>query len=140
MNIDMKWFIVLLIVIAALSLMRIVSKWRSFGRRTSADWDEQFITQLRKAGVNPFEEHAVDFFFTMPDDRSSGQLKTQLVADGFEVIADHANPDGGHSLDVQRRMRLVVPEMQALTKRFHALAAGLGGKYDNWAVANRPTR
>jgi hypothetical protein len=137
MSIDMKWFAVLLIVIAALSLMRIVTQWRKFGRRPVSDWDEQFILQLRKAGVNPFEDHAVDFFFTMPDARSSAELKSRLTADGFAVIADHANPDGGHSLDVQRTMRLIVPEMQALTARFHALAAELGGKYDNWAVAGR---
>jgi hypothetical protein len=91
--------------------------------------------QLRKAGVNPFEEHAVDFFFTMPDVNSSVEVMTQLVDEGFGVSGDYANPDGSHSLNLQRRMRLIVPEMQALTARFKALAEQCGGKYDNWAVA-----
>ena len=52
----MKWFAVLLVVIAAFSLMRIVTQWRRFGRPTVTDWDEQFIMQLRKAGVNGRDE------------------------------------------------------------------------------------
>jgi hypothetical protein len=132
----MKWFAVLLILLAAFSLMRIVSQWRRFGRREMGDWDQQFILQLRKAGVNPFEEHAVDFFFTLPDAASAGLVKSRLVAEGFEVVGDHANDDGGYSLDLRRRMRLVVTEMQALTVRFNALAAEAGGKYDNWAVGS----
>jgi hypothetical protein len=31
-------------------------------------------------------------------------------------------------------MRLHIPEMQALTARFRALAEEHGGTYDNWAV------
>jgi Regulator of ribonuclease activity B len=135
---NMKWFAVLLVVVAALSLLRIVSQWRSFRRRTVTDWDEQFIMQLRKAGVNAFEEHDVDFFFTLPDAGASATVKSRLKADGFSVVGDHANPDGGYSLDMRRRMRLVVPEMQARTVRFNALAAEAGGKYDNWAIGTRP--
>ena len=105
---------------------------------TVTDWDEQFIMQLRKAGVNAFEEHDVDFFFTMPDAKSSSAVRGQLAANGFHVVGEHANPDGGYSLDMRRRMRLVVPEMQALTVRFNALASEAGGKYDNWAIGTRP--
>jgi len=135
---NMKWFAVLLVVVAALSLLRIISQWRTFRRRTITDWDEQFIMQLRKAGVNAFEEHDVDFFFTMPDAKSSSAVRGQLAANGFHVVGEHANPDGGYSLDMRRRMRLVVPEMQALTVRFNALASEAGGKYDNWAIGTRP--
>jgi hypothetical protein len=135
MGIDTKWFVVALIVVAALSLMRIVTQWRRFGRRTVTNQDEAFIMQLRKAGVNAFEEHDVDFFFTMPDLGSSAEVRSRLTGEGFRVLGEHANLDGGYSLNLQRRMRLVVPEMQALTARFHALAHELGGKYDNWAVA-----
>jgi hypothetical protein len=134
---NMKWFAVLLVVVAALSLLRIISQWRTFRRRTVTDWDEQFIMQLRKAGVNAFEEHDVDFFFTLPDSRGSAAVRAQLAADGFHVVGEHANPDGGYSLDMRRHMRLVVPEMQALTVRFNTLAAEAGGKYDNWAIGTR---
>jgi hypothetical protein len=132
----MKWFVVLLIVLAAFSLLRIVMQWRRFGRREVGDWDQQFILQLRKAGVNPFEEHAVDFFFTLPDAAGAALVKSRLLGEGYEVVGEHANPDGGYSLDLRRRMRLIVPDMQALTARFNALAAEAGGKYDNWAVGS----
>ncbi|MDR2215869.1 MAG: ribonuclease E inhibitor RraB [Nevskiaceae bacterium] len=135
MEINIKWFVVGLIVVAVFSLMKIVTQWRRFGRSTVSDQDEAFILQLRKAGVNPFEQHDVDFFFTMPDARSSAEVVSRLTADGFTVLSERANPDGDYSLNVQRRMRLIVPEMQALTVRFTALANELGGKYDNWAVA-----
>ncbi len=134
----MKWFAVLLVVIAAFSLMRIVTQWRRFGRPTVTDWDEQFIMQLRKAGVNAFEEHDVDFFFTLPDARATALVKERLSAEGFEAVSEYSNPDGGYGLDMRRRLRLVVPEMQALTVRFKALADEAGGKYDNWALGTRP--
>ncbi|MEY2853320.1 MAG: Regulator of ribonuclease [Pseudomonadota bacterium] len=131
---NMKWFAVLLVVVAIFSLMRIVSQWRTYGRSTVVDLDEQFIMQLRKAGVNAFEDHDVDFFFTLPDVRASATVKSAMVKDGFNVISENANPDGGYGLVMRQRMRLVVPAMQALTARFNELAAGSGGKYDSWAL------
>jgi hypothetical protein len=131
---NMKWFAVLLVVVAIFSLMRIVSQWRSFGRSAVVDLDEQFIMQLRKAGVNAFEDHDVDFFFTLPDARGCSAVRGQLAADGFHVVSEDANPDGGYGLVMRQRMRLVVPAMQALTARFNELAAESGGKYDSWAL------
>jgi len=134
---DNRLIFILLSAVAAVLLLRVISQWRRYSRRTSSDWDEQFILQLRKAGVNPFEDHLVDFFFTLPDASASSSLRQLLVAEGFDCVGEHANPDGGYSLDVQRRMRLIVPDMQALTARFTALAEERGGKYDNWAVGKR---
>jgi hypothetical protein len=135
MHIEMKWVMLLLVALAVFSLLRIISQWRRFGRREAADHDEAFIMQLRKAGVNPFADQDVDFFFTMNDAHGSAEMRTRLANDGFTVLGEHPNPDGSYSLNLQRRMRLVVPEMQALTARCNALAKELGGKYDNWAVA-----
>lgn len=132
---DTKWVALLLVGIAFLSLMRIVSQWRSFARKPVGDWDEQFILQLRKAGVNPFSDHLVDFFFTLPDAKSCEELRSLLAEEGFTLMTQAEVEGGTYSLNLQKTMRLVVPEMQALTARFHLLAEERGGTYDSWAVA-----
>jgi hypothetical protein len=132
---DSKTVAIGLVAIAAFSLLRIFSQWRGMSRKRRAiDWDEHFIQQLRKAGVSAFEDHAVDFFFTVADRTASENLAAVLRTDGFTV--DIKQGDGGDfSLHAQRSMRLAVPEMQALRVRFVELASQHGASYDNWAVA-----
>lgn len=132
---DTKWLAILLVGVAFLSLMRIISQWRRFARKPAGDWDEQFIAQLRKAGVNSFSDQVVDFFFTLPDAKVSRDLHRVLVAEGFELVTLAEVEGGGYSLNLQKTMRLIVPEMQALTVRLRELAEERGGTYDNWAVA-----
>ena len=131
---DGKTITLLLIAVAAFSLVRIVSQWRGLSRKSRRiDWDAQFISQLRKAGVNTFEPQLVDFFFTLPTRAACEQIAFTLRPDGYtlDIKEDDA---GGFSLHAQKSMRLIIPEMQALTARFNALAEQHGGKYDNWAV------
>jgi hypothetical protein len=133
-----KTLALMLVAIAAFSLLRIVSQWRGVARKKSVvDWDEQFILQLRRAGVSSFEDHLVDFFFTLPSMAACEQLAAQLRADGYSVDMRAAEETGMFSLHAQLTMRLAVTEMQALTRRFNELAAQHGGKYDNWAVARK---
>lgn len=128
----------LLVGVALFSALRIVSQFRGLSRkRKTVDWDEQFIQQLRKAGLNTFEEQQVDFFFTLPSQQAAEQVGAALRPDGFQVDIKQDAETGQFSLHAQRGMRLVIPEMQALTARFNQLAAGHGGKYDNWAVARK---
>jgi len=125
-----------LVAIALFSVLRIISQWRAVSRkRRSIDWDEHFIQQLRKAGVNTFEEHPVDFFFTVPDRGASERLADTLRADGYLIDIRQAPESSSFSVDAQRSTRLIVPEMQAISARFAELAEQHGGKYDNWAVA-----
>jgi hypothetical protein len=128
----------LLVAVAAFSLLRIISQWRSLSRKNRRiDWDEHFIQGLRKAGVNTFDEHTVDFFFTLPTRAAAEQLAFALRPEGFQLDIKE-DPEGGtFGLHAQRNTRLVVSDMQALTARFTALAIQHGGKYDNWAVAAR---
>ncbi|MGC4029828.1 MAG: ribonuclease E inhibitor RraB [Steroidobacteraceae bacterium] len=133
-----KWLAVLLVVVAILSLLRIVSQWRRFARKQTADWDEQFIIQLRKAGVNSFSDQIVDFFFTLPDAKACEELRFLLAKEGFAMVGQSEVQGGGYSLNLQKTMRLLIPEMQALTARLRALATERGGTYDSWAVA-RPS-
>jgi Regulator of ribonuclease activity B len=128
----------LLVAVALFSAIRIVSQFRGLSRkRRTVDWDEQFIQQLRKAGVNTFEEQPVDFFFTLPTRAACEQLAFVLRPDGYTLDIKENPETGNFSLHAQRPMRLVIPEMQAITARFSQLAEQHGGKYDNWAVARR---
>jgi hypothetical protein len=128
----------LLVAVALFSAIRIVSQFRGLSRkRKPVDWDEQFIQQLRKAGVNTFEETPVDFFFTLPSRSACEQLAFVLRPDGYALDIKENAETGNFSLHAQRSMRLVISEMQAITARFTQLAEQHGGKYDNWAVARK---
>lgn len=133
-----KTFALILVAVAVFSLLRIISQWRGVARsRRKVDWDEHFIQQLRKAGVNTFEPHLVDFFFTLPTRAAAEQLAFALRPDGFEL--DISEDAEGHtfSLHAQRETRLNVEEMQALTARLNESAAQVGGKYDSWALVSK---
>ena len=132
-----KTLAIVLVAVAAFALLRVISQWRgmSRGRRRGIDWDEHFIQQLRKAGVDTFAQHPVDFFFTLPGRQACEQLGLQLRQEGFQIEMREAPEAGGFSLSARRNMRLVVAEMQILTARFNELAQRHGGQYDNWAVA-----
>jgi hypothetical protein len=133
--VDSKYFAILLVVIAAFSLLRIFSQWRAASRkRRSIDWDSHFIQQLRKAGVGAFEEHAVDFFFTVPANARPDPLIEVLRSGGYQVDVKKVAESGDFSVHAQRNMRLAVPEMQELRVRFNELAVQHGATYDNWAV------
>ena len=132
-----KIVVIGLIAVAAFSLLRIISQWRGVARKKRhIDWDEHFIQGLRKAGVNTFEEHPVDFFFTLPTRQAAEKLAFALRPEGYHLDIRDAEA-GEYSLHAQKSMRLIVPDMQALTARFSQLAVEHGGKYDNWAVAAR---
>jgi hypothetical protein len=127
---------VLLVGAGLLLLFRVVSQWREALRPKddNDDWDARFITQMRKAGVSPFDDHQVDFFFGLPNEAACQAVSAELEPEGFVVDYKADAHGGGWSLHASRGMRVRVPEMQALTKRFNALAATHGGRYDNWAV------
>jgi hypothetical protein len=133
--VDSKTIAIGLIVIAAFSLLRIFSQWRGMSRKKrKIDWDEMFIQQLRKAGVGAFEEHAVDFFFTVPATARREPLVAALRTEGYLVDVRQDPASGYYSVHAQRSMRLAVPEVQALRVHFTELAAQNGATYDNWAV------
>lgn len=134
----MKWFTILLVGVLALSLLRIVTQIRKATKSSGGDWDERFISQLRKAGIAPFDAYPVDFFFDLPGAEACAAVTALLEPEGYTVDS-RQEPDGtNYSLHANRSMRLLVPDMQALTVKFRALAEEHGGKYDGWAVAKKP--
>ena len=44
------------------------------------------------------------------------------------------DPELAYSLHATKTMRLVVPDMQEISRRLTALAAELHGRYDGWAA------
>lgn len=133
---DNRTIAIALVAVLAFSLLRIISKWRGFSQKARPiDWDAHFIQSLRKAGVDTFAEHVVDFFFTMPTREASSALAKDLTAEGYSVdVIEARETSGKFSLHASRRMRLVVPDMQQLTGHFNELSARHGGEYDSWAV------
>ncbi|MEO8315572.1 MAG: ribonuclease E inhibitor RraB [Pseudomonadota bacterium] len=132
---DAKYVAIGLVAIAALSLLRIFSQWRRASRKQrTIDWDVHFIQQLRKAGVGAFEEHSVDFFFTVPVNARRDPLVATLRNDGYVVDVTQDAESGDFSVHARCSMRLAIPEMQALRVRFTELANLHGATYDNWAV------
>lgn len=130
----MSWLTIMLIVVGAFALLRIFQHLRRLRNASTDDWDARFINQLRKAGIAPFDAHDVDFFFGLPTEAASAQLAQALQAEGFETDSKPDDEGGGWSMHARKSMRLIVPEMQALTLRFRQLAEQQGGKYDGWAV------
>jgi hypothetical protein len=139
MDISNRTIFIIMVAVGAFLLFRIISQWRGLSvKRRHIDWDTHFIQSLRKTGVNTFVEHMVDFFFTMPSRDSAEKLAGVLRADGFQAdVIDARETSGQFSLHASRQMRLIVPEMQALTARFNQLATEHGGQYDNWAVVTK---
>src|SRR5438045_1241881 len=114
----MTWWTVVLIGVGILSLLRVVMQLRRFIRpKVENDWDARFIAQLRKAGVGPFDPQSVDFFFALPSAQACAAVAAVLEPDGYGIDS-REEPEGGFSLHANREMRLLVPDMQAISARF----------------------
>jgi hypothetical protein len=139
MEISNRTIFIIMVAVGAFLLFRIISQWRGFSaKQRHVDWDTHFIQGLRKAGVDTFADHVVDFFFTIPSREAAEKLAAVLRADGYQAdVIDARETSGQFSLHASRRMRLIVPDMQAITARFTQLATEHGGQYDNWAVVTK---
>jgi hypothetical protein len=127
------WFFFALLVALGLILLRIYFKVRAVRRSRSETWDEQMIGQLRSQGYAPFNDYRVDFFLSLPDEAACQRARTRLEPE-FAVDAKPMQEDSGFSLHAAKTMRLIVPDVQEVSRRLTALAAELGGRYDGWAA------
>lgn len=132
----MEWLLILVIAAGLGVLFRIYTKVRNLRRTGQDDWDSRTINRLRKQGSDPFAPHDVDFFFALPDDNATRAVNAQLESEGYsvDVKAVPDNPDLRFSLHARKSMRLSVPEMRELSRRFTELALAHGGRYDGWAA------
>jgi hypothetical protein len=127
------WFFTALVAALGIILVRLYFKVRTVRRSRAETWDEHMIAQLRSQGYAPFNDYRVDFFLALPDETAVQSARSRLEPE-FTVDAKPLQEEPGFSLHATKTMRLIVPEMQEISRRLTALAAELGGRYDGWAA------
>ena len=132
----MTWIVVAFVVATAIIIARVYFKVRKIQGTKQESWDAKIIEQLRSKGYAPFNEYNVDFFIALPDEVACQTVRERLESDGFSVDTKPMaeKTDLPFSLHASKSMRLIVPEMQALSERLTTLAAEFGGRYDGWAA------
>ena len=128
-----SWFFVALLAALGLIVVRVYFKLRSVKGSRAETWDEQMIATLRSQGYAPFNDYRVDFFLSLPDQDSCARARARLEPE-FSVDVQPMKEGAGFSLHASKSMRLIVPEMQAISRRLTALGTELGGRYDGWAA------
>ena len=132
----MTWVSVAFFVAAAIIIARIYFKIRNIRSNKQESWDAKIIEQLRAKGYAPFNDYKVDFFMALPDEAACQSVRARLEPDGFSIDAKPMTEktDLAYSLHASKSMRLIVPDMQAMSERLTTLAAEFGGRYDGWTA------
>ncbi len=129
----MQLFFIVLLATLGVIVVRVYFKLRTAQRSRAETWDEHMISQLRAQGYVPFNSYKVDFFLSLPDETACQRARARLEPE-FEVDTKPLKEESGFSLHATKSMRLLVPDMQELSRRLGALASELGGRYDGWAA------
>lgn len=127
------WFFAALVAALAVIVVRVYFKVRAVRTSRAETWDEQMIGTLRAQGYAPFNDYRVDFFMALPDEAACQRARSQLEPE-FSIDTKPMQEGPGFSLHATKTMRLIVPEMQAISRRLTGLATELGGRYDGWAA------
>ena len=131
----MNWTLLLLVAALALIAARIYSKLRLARKSRAESWDEQIIGRLRSQGYAPFNDYRVDFFLALPDEAACQGARARLEPEfSVDVKPLENDPQLVYSLHATKTMRLVVPDMQEISRRLTALATEFRGRYDGWAA------
>jgi hypothetical protein len=131
----MAWFFVALVAALGLIVVRVYVKLRTARRSRTETWDEQFIARLRSQGYAPFNDYRVDFFLALPDEAACQGARQRLEPEfSVDVKPLENDPELGFSLHASKTMRLIVPDVQDISRRLGALAAEYHGRYDGWAA------
>ena len=128
-----SWYYLPLVAALALIALRVYFKVRGVRRSRAETWDEQMIGTLRSQGYAPFNDYKVDFFLALPDEAACERARARLEPE-FAVDTKPMQEEAGFSLHATKTMRLIVPDMQEISRRLSALATELGGRYDGWAA------
>ena len=131
----MKSFFAALIVALIVIVVRVYFKLKAAQRNRVAGWDAQLIERLRSRGYVPFNDYPVDFFLALPDEAAIQAVRARLEPEfSVDVKPMQDEADLPFSLHATKSMRLILPDMQALSARMTALAAEFRGRYDGWAA------
>jgi hypothetical protein len=129
------WFLLVLVAALALIVVRVFLKLRAARRSRTESWDEQIIGRLRSQGYAPFNDYPVDFFLALPDELTCQAARARLEPEfTVDVKPLQDDPELRFSLHATKTMRLIVPDMQDISRRLGALAAEYHGRYDGWAA------
>ena len=131
----MQWLLLILLFVAALTIVvRFYQSLKKSKQDQASDWDTKLVSQIRARGSDPFQPHAVDFFFALPDEQACAAINQQLERDGFrvDIKAVPENPEYPFSLHAAKTMRVQVAEMREYSRRFGELAVANRGRYDGW--------
>jgi hypothetical protein len=129
------WLFLALLAALGIVSLRIYFKVRAAYRSRVESWDEQVIGRLRSQGYAPFNDYRVDFFLALPDLAACQAARARLEPEFTVDVKDMENdPELGCSLHASKTMRLVVPDVQEISRRLTELAAELKGRYDGWAA------
>jgi hypothetical protein len=128
-------FVAALVVALILIVVRVYFKLRAARRDRVASWDAQLIERLRSRGYVPFNDYPVDFFLALPDQAATQAVRARLEPEfSVDIKPMQDEAELPFSLHATKSMRLILPEMQALSARMTALAAEHHGRYDGWAA------
>ena len=131
----MASFVAALVVALILIVVRVYFKLRAARRSRVASWDAQLIERLRSRGYVPFNDYPVDFFLALPDQASCQGVRARLEPEfSVDVKPMQDEAELPFSLHATKSMRLILPDVQALSARMTALAAEFHGRYDGWAA------
>jgi hypothetical protein len=133
----MLWLIVVFVVATAIIVARIYFNMRRLQRSSGVEsWDAKVIERLRSQGYAPFNDYRVDFFLALPDEVACQGVRARLEPEGFsvDVKAMDNDPELSFSLHASKTMRLIVPDMQEISRRMTHLAGEYRGRYDGWAA------
>jgi len=136
MSLGIEWLYAFAILGGLIAAWRIWQNLQKLRQRQNDSWDARLIDQLRKRGSDPFKPHDVDFFFALPNELACRAVHAQLETEGYavDIKAVPESPDFVFSLHARKSMRLSVPDMQDISRRFSTLATANGGRYDGWAA------
>ena len=130
----MAYAIIVFVIACAIIVARVYFNMRRLKQATSSEsWDEKVIAGLRSKGYAPFNAYPVDFFLALPDAAACQSARSRLEPE-FSVDTKPMQEESGFSLHATKTMRLIVPQMQEISRRLTALAEELGGRYDGWAA------
>lgn len=132
----MFWMMVAFVAAAAIIIARIYFKIRKIQGSKMDSWDARMVEQLRARGYAPFNDYKVDFFLALPDEAACEAVRARLEPEGFSVDTKPMaeKTDLPFSLHATKSMRLIVPDMQDVSRRMTDLASEHHGHYDGWAA------
>jgi len=131
----MSWFFLAMVAALGVVMLRLYFKLREASRSRAETWDEQVIGRLRSQGYAPFNDYRVDFFLALPDEAACQGARARLEPEfSVDVKPLENDPELSYSLHATKTMRLVVPDVQDISRRLTAIAAELRGRYDGWAA------